>query len=215
VGQDIPDPLFEALCRRGSELMQRFPRRFKASVGLDPTRVMVAVRRLEMAVRDYGYSGAYIMPSMVGVPPNHACYFPIYAKCVELDLPIKINVGVPGPLRPAAMQSPMLLDEVLLAFPELVVVGVHLGHPWQLEVIALLQKFPNFYLATSAWSPKYVPRELWDFANTRRGINKLMWATDYPLLTVERCVREGWEVPLKDDAKRRYLRDNALEVFKF
>jgi predicted TIM-barrel fold metal-dependent hydrolase len=176
---------------------------------------MGAVRRLEKAVREYGFSGAYIMPSMIGLPPNHACYFPVYAKCVELGLPIKINVGVPGPLRPAALQHPMLLDEVLLAFPELTVVGVHLGHPWQREVVALLQKYPNFYLATSAWSPKYVPQEIWDFANTSRGINKVMWATDYPLLSVERCVREGWEVPLKDEAKRRYLRDNALEVFKF
>jgi len=215
VGQDIPDQLFEALCRRGSELMTRFPGRFKGCIGLDPTRVMTAVRRLEKAVREYGYSGAYIMPSMIGLPPNHASYFPIYAKCVELGLPIKINVGVPGPMRPASMQSPMLLDEVLLAFPELTVVGVHLGHPWQREVIALLQKYPNFYLVTSAWSPKYVPQELWDFANTSRGIRKLMWATDYPLLTVERCAREGWQVPLKDEAKRRYLRDNALEVFKF
>ena len=215
VGQDIPDPLFEALCRRAAELTRRFPGRFKSCIGLDPTRVLGAVRRLEKAVREYGFTGAYIMPSMIGLPPNHACYFPIYAKCVELGLPIKINVGVPGPMRPALLQYPMLLDEVLLAFPELTVIGVHLGHPWQKEVIALLQKYPNFYLATSAWSPKYIPQELWDFANTRRGIHKLMWATDYPLLSVERCVREGWEVPLKDEAKRRYLRDNALEVFKF
>lgn len=215
VGQDIPEPLFDALCRRAQELMQRFPGRFKACVGLDPSGVVGAVRRLEKAVNDYGFTGAYIMPSMIGLPPNHASYFPIYAKCVELGLSIKINVGVPGPIRPASMQYPMHLDEVLLAFPELTVIGVHLGHPWQREVIALLQKYPNFYLVTSAWSPKHVPREIWDFANTSRGINKVMWATDYPLLTVERCAREGWEVPLKDDAKRRYLRDNALEVFRF
>src|SRR5580704_812835 len=215
VGQDIPDQLFEALCRRPAELMQRFPGRFKASVGLDPTRVMGAVRRLEKAVREYGFSGAYIMPSMIGLPPNHASYFPIYAKCVELGLPIKINVGLPGPMRPAAIQHPMALDEVMLAFPELTVIGVHLGHPWQREVIALLQKYPNFYLVISAWAPKYVPQEIWDFANTRRGINKIMWATDYPAMSVERCVREGWEVPLKEEAKRRYLRDNALEVFRF
>ena len=215
VGQDIPEPLFESLCRRAAELMQRFPGRFKACVGLDPTRVMGAVRRLEKAVREYGFSGAYIMPSMIGLPPNHATYFPIYAKCVEMDLPIKINVGVPGPLRQAAMQYPILLDEVLLAFPELTVIGVHLGHPWQREVIALLQKYPNFYLATSAWSPRHVPQEIWDFANTSRGIGKVMWATDYPLLSVERCVREGLEVPLKEEARRRYLRDNAMEVFKF
>ncbi|MGO9056743.1 MAG: amidohydrolase family protein [Candidatus Binataceae bacterium] len=215
VGQDIPDQLFEALCRRAAEVLQRFPGRFKSSIGLDPSRVMTAVRRLEKAVLEYGFSGAYIMPSMIGLPPNHPSYFPIYAKCVELGLPIKINVGVPGPMRPALLQYPMHLDEVLLAFPELTVIGVHLGHPWQREVIALLQKYPNFYLVTSAWAPKHIPQELWDFANTSRGIHKMMWATDYPLLPIERCVREGWQVPLKEEAKRRYLRDNALEVFGF
>ena len=87
--------------------------------------------------------------------------------------------------------------------------------PRQREVVALLQKYPNFYLATSAWSPRHVPQEIWDFANTSRGIGKVMWATDYPLLSVERCVREGLEVPLKEEARRRYLRDNAMEVFKF
>ena len=215
VGQDIPDPLFEALCRRAAELMQRFPGRFKSSIGLDPTRVMGAVRRLEKAVREYGFSGAYIMPSMIGLPPNHACYFPVYAKCVELGLPIKINVGVPGPLRPAATAASDAAGRGAVGLsrvdrgwrppgPSMATRGGRAAP----EVSELLPR-------NSAWSPKYVPQEIWDFANTSRGINKVMWATDYPLLSVERCVREGWEVPLKDEAKRRYLRDNALEVFKF
>src|SRR5260370_1092127 len=153
--------------------------------------------------------------SFTGRRPNKASTSPISAKCWELARPIKINVGLPGPMRPAAIQHPLMLDEVMLAFPELTVIGVHLGHPWQREVIALLQKYPNFYLVISAWAPKYVPQEIWDVANTRRGINKIMWATDYPAMSVERCVREGWEVPLKEEARRRYLRDNALEVFRF
>ena len=216
VGQDIPDPLFEALCRRAAELMQRFPGRFKSSIGLDPTRVMGAVRRLEKAVREYGFSGAYIMPSMIGLPPNHASYFPIYAKCVELGLPIKINVGVPGPMRPAAMQHPMAAGRGAAGVSRV-------DRDWRPpgpsvaargnRAAAEISQLSIW--STSAWSPKYVPQEIWDFANTRRGINKMMWATDYPAMSVERCVREGWEVPLKEEAKRRYLRDNALEVFKF
>jgi uncharacterized protein len=154
------------------------------------------------------------MPSLVGLPPNHACYFPIYAKCVELGIPIKINVGLPGPLRPASMQHPMALDEVLLAFPELMVVGCHLGHPWISEIVALLQKHRNFYLITSAWAPRYIPAELWNLAN-KRGPDRLMWASDHPLISLERCAVEGWEVPLNDDARRGYLRENVLKVFKF
>jgi predicted TIM-barrel fold metal-dependent hydrolase len=42
-----------------------------------------------------------------------------------------------------------------------------------------------------------------------------MWASDHPLIPLERCAREGWEVPLNDNARRAYLRENVLKVFKF
>ncbi len=214
VGQNIADETYEKICTKVAAMLQQYPGRFHACFGLDPTGMMRAVRWLERAVKEFGFRSAWIMPSLVGLPPNHACYYPIYAKCVELGIPIKINIGVPGPLRPALMQQPMALDEVLLAFPELTVVGCHLGHPWQNEVVALLQKHRNFYLITSAWAPKYVPAELWNLAN-KRGPDRLMWASDHPLLSLERCAREGWEVPLTDAARRGYLRDNVLKVFKF
>ncbi|HKV54832.1 MAG TPA: amidohydrolase family protein [Candidatus Binataceae bacterium] len=214
VGQHISDDTFETLCRRTAQACADYPGRFHACIQVDPTGMMKAVRRLERAVKEFGFRSAWIMPSMVGLPPNHACYFPIYAKCVELGIPIKINVGVPGPMRPGLMQHPMALDEVLLAFPELTVVGCHLGHPWHVEMVALLQKHANFFLITSAWAPKHIPAELWHLANTR-GRDKLMWASDFPLLTMQRCAKEGWEAPLKEEARRGYLRDNALRVFKF
>jgi len=214
VGQNISDETYEKLCTRVAEIRLQHPGRFHGCLGIDPTGMMRAVRWLERAVREFGFRSCWIMPSLVGLPPNHACYFPIYAKCVELDIPIKLNVGVPGPLRPAGPQHPDALDEVLLAFPELTVVGCHLGHPWQGEVIALLQKHRNFYLITSGWAPKHVPAELWQLAN-KRGPDRMMWASDHPLLSLERCAREGWEVPLTDAAKRGYLRDNVLKVFRF
>ena len=80
--------------------------------------------------------------------------------------------------------------------------------------MALLQKHRNFYLITSAWAPKYIPTELWNLAN-KRGPDRLMWASDHPLIPLERCAREGWEVPLNDNARRGYLRENVLKVFKF
>jgi uncharacterized protein len=214
VGQNISDETYEKLCSRVAEIRRQYPGRFHGCLGLDPTGMMKTVRWLERAVKDYGFRSCWIMPSLVGLPPNHACYFPVYAKCVELGVPIKINVGIPGPLRPALLQEPMALDEVLLAFPELTLVGCHLGHPWQSEIVGLLQKHRNFYLITSAWAPKHIPAELWQFAN-KRGADKLMWASDHPLLSLDRCAREGWEVPLNDNPKRGYLRDNVLRVFNF
>ena len=213
VGQNVDDESFDAVCQKIAAVRARYPGRFHGCIGIDPTGVMRAVRQLERAVRDYSFGSCWMMPALVGLPPNHATYFPVYAKCVELGIPVKINVGIPGPLRPGWVQQPLYLDEVLLAFPELIVVGTHVGHPWYLETVALLQKHTNFYLITCGWAPSYIPREIWHFANTR-GPHKVMWSSDYPLLPMQRCAREGWEVPLKDEVKRRYLRENTLEVFK-
>jgi predicted TIM-barrel fold metal-dependent hydrolase len=174
---------------------------------------MAAVRRLERAVRDYGFNHAWIMPSMVGLPPDHKVYYPIYAKCAELGVAIKINVGMPGPVTRAVNQRSICLDEVCIAFPELTVVAAHVGHPWHLEVVAMLQKHANFYLITSGFAPKHVPQEIWDVAN-KRVPHKIMFSSDYPILPMSRCVNEAWDVPLKDDVKRRWLRENAIELFK-
>lgn len=214
VGQNQDEGPFIAVLEKVAGMMKTYPGRFHGCVGIDPTGVMTSVRRLEMAVRDYGMSSCWMMPALVGLPPNHAVYFPIYAKCVELGIPVKINVGAPGPLRFGETQRPFHLDEVLIAFPELTVVGTHVGHPWQMETVALLQKHANFYLITSGFAPKHVPEEIWRFVNTR-GAHKVLWSSDYPILPMERCSREGWELPLKnEDTRRRYLRENAVEVFK-
>ncbi|HKD69698.1 MAG TPA: amidohydrolase family protein [Candidatus Binataceae bacterium] len=213
VGQKIDDAALDAACKDVADMMARYPGRFFGCVAVDPTGMMKSVRRLERVVREYGFNVCFILPAGIGLPPNHACYFPIYAKCVELGIPVRMNVGLPAFQGAGWVQHPMHLDEVLLAFPELTVVGAHVGHPWHVECVALLQKYPNFYLLTSGWVPKRVPQELWQFANTR-GANKLMWASDYPLLPMERTAMEGWEVPLKEEVKRRYLRENAIETFK-
>jgi uncharacterized protein len=213
VGEKTDDAAFDSACKTVADMMARYPGRFFGAVTIDPTGIMKSVRQLERGVREYGFNVCFILPARIGLPPNHACYFPIYAKCVELGIPVRMNVGLPAFQGAGWVQHPMHLDEVLLAFPELTVVGAHVGHPWHLECIALLQKYPNFYLLTSGWAPKRVPQELWQFANSR-GANKLMWASDYPLLPMKRCSEEGWEVPLKDEVKRRYLRENAIEAFK-
>ena len=213
IGQEVSDEVFDAACQRFAGMKKQFPDRLYGCVGIDPTGIMKAVRQLERAVRDYGFNSCWMMPGLVGLPAHHAVYFPIYAKCVELGIPVKINVGVPGPLRFGEVQRPFHLDEVCIAFPELTVVGTHVGHPWHIETVALLQKHSNFFLITSGFAPKHVPEEIWRFANSR-GAHKVMWSSDYPILPMQRCAKEGWEVPLKDEVRRRYLRENAIEVFK-
>jgi predicted TIM-barrel fold metal-dependent hydrolase len=104
-------------------------------------------------VTRYNITIAHITPAVVGLAPNHPTYFPIYAKCAELGVTLRVNIAMPGPSHRAALQEPILLDEVLLTFPDLNLVGAHLGHPWIDQVIALLRKYEHFSLMTSGWAP--------------------------------------------------------------
>ena len=116
-------------------------------------------------------------------------YYPVYAKCIELDLPIAINTGIPGPPMPGKCQDPMYLDEVCVFFPELKLVMAHGADPWWDVAIRLMIKYRNLYLQTSAYAPRYFPPQLIHFMNTR-GQDKIMFASDHPVLVV-RALREG------------------------
>ena len=140
---------FRASCQRVADAVRDYPDRFRGSCNIDPTQGMNAVRMVEMAVNEFDFRTIRVMGALVNMPPNHPLMYPIYTKCIELGIPIVVNVGVPGPLRFAKYQRPMDLDEVLVTYPELTVVATHIGHPWHVETVAMLQKHANFYLMTS------------------------------------------------------------------
>jgi predicted TIM-barrel fold metal-dependent hydrolase len=148
------------------------------------------------------------------VPINDKKFFPIYAKCVELDIPICVCTGVPGPRVPMACQKTELLDEVCWFFPELRVVMRHGAEPWDALAVKLMLKWPNLYYSTSAFSPKYYPKTIIDFANTR-GTDKVMYAGYFPMgLSLERIFKDMQDVPFRDHVWPKFLHENATKVFK-
>jgi predicted TIM-barrel fold metal-dependent hydrolase len=189
------------------------PDRFAASLVVDPRTGMEAVRTVRSAVTDYGIRLIRMLGYETQLPYNHAAYFPVYATCAELGVPVGLNVGLPGPLVPGAAQDPMAVDEVCAFFPELKVVLSHGGEPWPELCVKLLLKWPNLHYMTSAFSPRYIPSAIIDFINTR-GADKVMWASDYPVLSVERCLKEIAELPFRDEVRRgKFVRDNAIRLF--
>src|SRR6185295_14335455 len=189
------------------------PDRFVLSLSLDPRNGMNAVRALERMVRTQPVVLARITPFMVGaVPPNDRVYYPVYAKCIELDLPIAINTGLPGPPMPGQCQDPMYLDEVCVFFPELKLVMAHGADPWWDVAIRLMIKYRNLYLQTSAYAPRYFPPQLIHFMNTR-GKDKIMFASDHPVLSFERCVKEAEELDLREGVLDKFLYSNAERLF--
>jgi predicted TIM-barrel fold metal-dependent hydrolase len=197
-----------------AEIARAFPGKFICSAVVDPTRGMETLRLLETLVTRHGLRLARIVPFLVNRPPNDKVYYPVYAKCIELDLPLSINTGIPGPPMPAEPQRPLYLDEVCLAWPEAKIVMAHGADPWWGEAIRLLLKYPNLYMMTSAYAPKYLPAELIQFMNTR-GSHKILFASDHPVLSFARCLAEAAALPLRPGVLERYLRDNALAVFRW
>jgi predicted TIM-barrel fold metal-dependent hydrolase len=194
------------------EFTRTHPERFSLAMYVDPRRGMPALRALETWVRNEPVVLCRLVPFMVGLPPNDKSFYPVYAKCIDLDLPVSVNTGIPGPPAPGACQDPIHLDEVCLFFPEVTIVMAHGADPWWNVAIRLMIKYRHLYLMTSAFSPKYFPPELIHFMNTR-GKDKIMWASDHPVLDMERCVAEARALELRPGVSEKFLGENANRVF--
>jgi predicted TIM-barrel fold metal-dependent hydrolase len=188
------------------------PDRFALGAQLDPRRGMKAVRALRSFVADHPVVLARITPFYLDVAPNDAIYYPIYTACIDLDLPITINTGIPGPPAPAECQDPIHLDKVCLHFPELKLCMAHGADPWWNVAIRLMLKYPNLHLMTSAYLPKYFPPELVHFMNTR-GQGKVIFASDHPAIPMKRCIEEAQKLDLREGVLDKFLYGNAARYF--
>jgi predicted TIM-barrel fold metal-dependent hydrolase len=199
-----------------AEAINKHPDRFLGLAGLDPTEGMRGVRELEKAVRDYGFIGAHYYPHWFELAPDHARWYPFYAKCVELDIPVQLQVGqsmVYEPTHPLrSVGRPITLDSVACDFPELKIVGIHVGIPWTEEMIAMAWKHPNVYIGTDAHAPKYWPESFVKYINSY-GQDKVIFGTDFPILDFKRARDEVEALGLKPVAKQKLLRDNAMRLY--
>jgi len=190
------------------------PDRFIPSATVDPNEGMDAVRSLVDLHDRYGIKAATTFPAGAQVPINDKRYYPVYAKCVELDIPIFVCAGVPGPRVPMAPQKVELIDEVCWFFPELRFVMRHGAEPWTDLAVKLMLKWPNLYYSTSAFAPRHYPKAIIDYANTR-GADKVIYAGYFPAgLTYDRIWGDMPAVPLNDEVWPKFLRDNARAVLK-
>ena len=192
------------------------PDRFFGSYHANPNRGMDEVREIVRFFETTGIKAVTGFPSgtVPQVPIDDKRWFPIYAKCVELGLPFCCTVGVPGPRIPMAPQKVELIDEVCWFFPELKFVMRHGAEPWTELAVKLMLKYDNLFYMTSAFAPQYYPKAIIDYANTR-GAHKIMYAGYWPMgLSLERIFSELPGVPFDPEVWPRFLRGNAMEVFR-
>ena len=192
------------------------PDRFSGLAGADPTRGMAQLHDLERAV-ELGFVGVHAYPHWFSLPPDAARWYPVYAKCCELNLPFMLQVGQNLIYSPEArlpsVARPILLDQVAIDFPELVLIGIHVGTPWADEMIAMAWKHPNVFIGIDAYAPKHLPASLVRYMDSY-GSHKVLFGTDWPVVAPGRAVEEVIAHALKPESYERVMRLNALSVFK-
>ncbi|GAB2662582.1 4-hydroxyphenyl-beta-ketoacyl-CoA hydrolase [Gordonia jinhuaensis] len=186
---------------------------------VDPRSGADAVKRATVLVEDYGVRGFKFHPSLQGFAPNEPQYQPLWGAIEELGVPALfhtgqngIGAGLPGgrgiKLR---YSNPILLDDVAADFPGLTVILAHPSVPWQAEAISMATHKSNVFIDLSGWRPKYFPPEL---VKAARGMlnHKVLFGTDYPLITPERWLSDFDEFGLDEGPREKILKTNAASV---
>jgi hypothetical protein len=189
---------------------------------IDPWKGKMAIRELEVAVGEWGMMGLKFQQSAQGFFPNDRRFYPLYEKCVELNIPVLFHTGTTG------MGSGMpggsgyhlkyaqpipYIDDVAADFPELTIICAHPAWPWVEEIIAILLHKGNVYLDLSGWAPKHFPQPLkWDIA--RRLQDKVMFGSDYPFFHPKRWLEEFMAEGYKPEVVEKVLYKNAQRILK-
>lgn len=200
-----------------TEAVEKYPERFSGIIGVDPTAGMRGVRELESAVRDAGFIGAHAYPHWFDLPPDDRRWYPIYSKCCELDVPIQLQVGHclayarERPLR--SVGRPITLDTVACDFPELKLVGIHIGWPWTEEMIAVAYKHQNVYIGSDAYAPRYWDKSFIRFIDSW-GADKVLFGTDFPVINPKRARDEIAELGIRPESLEKFLGGNANKLYE-
>ena len=195
---------------------KNYPGRFAFEAPADPNGGMAEVRRLKALKEEHDIKAVPDFPAGTGpqVRKNDGERAQGSEACVEMDVPIILNVGVPGPRIPLQTQKVEHLDDVCWFFPELKVVMRHGAEPWEDLAVKLMLKYPNLYYSTSAFAPKHYPQAIIDYAN-KRGSEKIIYGGYFPMgLSLDRIFSDMENVPFNDDVWPKFLRENAKRVFK-
>ncbi len=201
---------------RTAQALRDHPDRFIGALPVDGNRGMDQVRDIIRAHDEHGIRAVTTFPAGVNpqIPINDKLWYPVYAKCVELDLPVFVTTGVPGPRVKMMAQYVGHLDEVCYDFPELKLVMRHGAEPWEDLAVKLMLKWPNLYYSTSGFAPKYIPKAIIDYANTR-GADKVLYAGYFPFgLELSRIFAELDELPLREEVWPKFLSENSRQLLR-
>ncbi len=195
-----------------ADFVSEAPDRLIGVGSVDISKPMQAVREIRRCVNELGFKAIRVLPWLWEVPPTDRRFYPIYTACADLGIPFCTQIGHTGPLMSSEVGRPIYLDRVALDFPELTIVGGHIGYPWTEEAIAVATKHENVYIDTSAYTAKRYPPELVRFM-AEHGRHKVLFGTNYPMIPPTKALEDLEALPLDPQARDLFLAGNAQRVF--
>lgn len=185
-----------------------------AGVGsVDLSRPMAAVREVRRCVLTLGFKAIRVLPWLWEVPPTDRRFYPVYTACCDLGVPFCTQIGHTGPLMPSEPGRPLYLDQVAIDFPELTIVGGHIGHPWTDEAIAVATKHENVYIDTSAYTVRRYPPALVEYLRGH-GRHKVLFGSNYPMILPHKALEGLDTLALDDETRALFLGGNAARVYR-
>jgi uncharacterized protein len=185
---------------------------------VDPARGAEAVRMARQQI-EAGARGFKFHPSSQAFLPNDRSVYPVYEVIQEAGLPALFHTGQTGAgagtrggggIR-LAYSNPIYLDDVAVDFPDMPIILAHPSFPWQEEALSVATHKPQVYIDLSGWSPKYFAPILVQYANTLLK-NKVLFGTDFPVLTPERWMSDLEKTEIRDEVKPGIFKHNAAKL---
>lgn len=214
-----------------AKYVEKYPDMFIPFAGIDPHMgSREALREIERTVKELGCKGLKFHPAYQEFSPDdQALMWPIYQKCLELDIAILVHTGTTRMTRCNINGcKPLCLDAVATAFPDLRIIMTHFGWPWTEEALAVCWRHDNVYLDLSGWLPRYVHATqpiVFQYMNTVLQ-DKIVFGSDYPAISpgvwlddFRRVVEKGylWDGErhqLSPGVYEKFVRGNALRALK-
>lgn len=195
-----------------AEFVAAHPDRLVGVGSVDISKPMEAVREIRRCVEELGFKAIRVLPWLAERAPTDRLFYPVYTACVEMGVPYCTQIGHTGPLMPSEVGRPLYLDQVAIDFPELVIVGGHIGYPWTDEAIAVATKHPNIYIDTSAYTVGRYPPQLVQYMKGH-GAKRVMFGTNYPMIMPHKALEGIEKLELSTETQELFLSGNAKRVF--
>jgi predicted TIM-barrel fold metal-dependent hydrolase len=204
-----PNDDLAAACRK-------YPDRFIGFAGIDPWKGTLAIQELERSVRDLGLKGAKFHPGRQEFYPNDPRFAELFDTATALGVPVLFHTGMmaAGAGTPGGRGQrldytrPIYLDHLAASFPGLTIIAAHPSWPWADEALAIARHKTNVYLDLSGYSPRYIPPQYVQFANTLLQ-DQMLFGSDYPFITPERWLADFEEAGFRPQVHDKILKLNA------